>query len=319
MTRNQICGSRSHTALAMVISPAPGISRAPSWPADEDLGGEKISNGSSPPKQAAGHPASGVEGPGAYGTTRGRCALMTGLLCSALAVWFPCRHISTVTYFSALDKFRSVPATRQEGVLARTHEGERGLPRGRNGLPPETVRAAQRERLLRSVIAAVAASGFSDATVADIVRGARVSKAAFYAHFADKEDCFLAATREGGRMLADRVAAAGRHAPAHPGAEAALRASIAAYLGFLAAEPAFARAFFIDMPAVGARAIQRLEAAQHSFARMTRKWHERARRENPSWPDVPYEAYLALAGATAELVRAEVRHDRRSEERRVGK
>ena len=82
-------------------------------------------------------------------------------------------------------------------MLARTHEGEPGLPRGRNGLPPETVRAAQRERLLRSVIAAVAASGFSDLTVADIVRGARVSRAAFYAHFADKEDCFLAATREG--------------------------------------------------------------------------------------------------------------------------
>ena len=137
-----------------------------------------------------------------------------------------------------------------------------------------------------------------------------MSRAAFYAHFADKEDCFLAATREGGRLLADRVAAAGRHQPAHVSAEAALRASIAAYLGFLAAEPAFARAFFIDMPAVGARAVQRLEAAQHGFARMTRKWHERARRENPCWPDVPYEAYLALAGATAELVRAEVRHDR---------
>ena len=220
------------------------------------------------------------------------------------------RHISTVTYFSALDKFRSVPATKQEGVLARTHEGEPGLPRGRNGLPPEAVRAAQRERLLRSVIAATAASGFSAVTVADIVRGAKVSRAAFYAHFADKEDCFLAATREGGRLLADRVAAAGRHEPAHRSAEAALRASIAAYLGFLAAEPAFARAFFIDMPAVGARAVQRLEAAQLSFARMTRKWHERARRENPSWPDVPYEAYLALSGATAELVRAEVRHDR---------
>ena len=227
-----------------------------------------------------------------------------------MAAWFPCRHISTVTYFSALDKFRSVPATRQEGVLAGTHEGEPGLPRGRNGLPPETVRAAQRERLLRSVIAAVAATGFSDVTVAGIVRGARVSKAAFYAHFADKEDCFLAATREGGRLMTDRVAAAGRHQPAQLSAEAALRASLAAFLGFLAAEPAFARAFYIDMPGAGARAVQRLEVAQHSFARMTRAWHERARRENPSWPDVPYEAYLALAGATAELVRTEVRHDR---------
>ena len=200
-----------------------------------------------------------------------------------------------------------MPSTRQEGVLARTHEGERGLPRGRTGLPLETVRAAQRERLLRSVIAAVAASGIGDVTVADIVRGARVSKAAFYAHFADKEDCFLAATREGGKLMIDRVAAAGRHQPARS-AEAALRASIAAFLGFLAEEPAFARAFYVDMPAAGPRAIRRLEAAGHSFARMTRAWHERARRENPSWPAVPYEAYFALSGATTEPVRAEVRH-----------
>ena len=91
-------------------------------------------------------------------------------------------------------------------------------------------------------------------------------------------------------------------------AEAALRASIAAFLGFLAEEPAFARAFYVDMPAAGPRAVRRLEAAGHSFARMTHAWHERARWENPSWPAVPYEAYFALSGATAELVRAEVRH-----------
>lgn len=203
-----------------------------------------------------------------------------------------------------------MPATRQEGLLARTHEGEPGLPRGRSGLPLETVRAAQRERLLRSVIAAVAATGFSAVTVADIVRGARVSKAAFYAHFAGKEDCFLAATREGGRLMTEQVAAAGRHQAARLSAEEALRASIAAFLGFLAAEPAFARTFYIDMPAAGPRAVQRLETAQHAFARMTRAWHDRARRGHPSWPAVPYEAYLALAGATAELVRAEVRRGR---------
>ena len=46
------------------------------------------------------------------------------------------------------------------------------------------------------------------------------------------------------------------------------------------------------------------------FAGLNQAWHERARREHPAWPAVPYEAYYALAGATAELVRAEVRHGR---------
>ena len=196
---------------------------------------------------------------------------------------------------------------RQEGVLARTHEGEPGLPRGRTGLPADEVREAQRERLLRAVIAAVDTAGFRDVTVADIVRGARVSRAAFYAHFADKEDCFLAAARQGGLLMADRVVSATRKAPDDASADELLRASIGAFVDFLAEEPAFARAFYIDMPVAGPRAVRQLEAAQHGFARLNRAWHERARREHPGWPAVPYQAYYALAGATTELVRAEVR------------
>jgi AcrR family transcriptional regulator len=197
-------------------------------------------------------------------------------------------------------------AVRQEGALARTHEGEPGLPRGRNGLPAETVRAAQRERLLRAVIAAVARTGFADLTVADIVRGARVSKAAFYIHFTDKEDCFLAATREGGRLMIDQVTEAARRLPDGTGAEEALRAGIAAFLEFLAREPAFARAFYVDMPAAGPRAVERIEAALHRFAQLNQAWHTRARREHPDWPAVPGQAYYGLAGATAELVRSQV-------------
>jgi AcrR family transcriptional regulator len=169
------------------------------------------------------------------------------------------------------------------------------------------VRGAQRDRLLRAVIASVGRAGFRSVTVADIVRGARVSRAAFYAHFADKEDCFLAATRQGGLLMAERVVTASRRLPADAAPEAALRASIAAYLGFLAEEPTFARAFYIEMPAAGPRAARQIEAGLHGFARMNRAWHDRARRDRPGWPAVPYHAYYALAGATSELVRAEVR------------
>jgi AcrR family transcriptional regulator len=152
----------------------------------------------------------------------------------------------------------------------------------------------------------VAATGFSEVTVADIVRRARVSKAAFYAHFADKEDCFLAATREGGHLMINRVKAAARGMPPGAPAETVLRASLAAFLTFLAREPAFARAFYIDMPAAGPRAARRIRSAHHSFARSNRSWHERARLDHPDWPVVPEEAYYGLSGATAELVRAKV-------------
>ena len=94
---------------------------------------------------------------------------------------------------------------RQAGTLARTHEGQPGLPRGRSSLPQQDVRASQRQRLLRSAIAVVSESGYQQVTVADIVRRAKVSRGAFYEHFANKEECFLAATAEGRELMLARV------------------------------------------------------------------------------------------------------------------
>ena len=198
----------------------------------------------------------------------------------------------------------------QEDALARTHEGEPGLPRGRSGLPIETVRAAQRERLLRAVIAAVASD--------------RVHRPHGGRHRARRprvEGGVLRPLRGQGGLLPGRYPRGrpaddqpgrrgGPAGPAGAGAEEALRAGIAAFLDFLAREPAFARAFYVDMPAAGPRAVARIEAALHNFARLNRAWHERARRNHPAWPAVPYQAYYALAGATAELVRAQVSQDK---------
>ena len=195
----------------------------------------------------------------------------------------------------------------QGGSLADTHEGKPGLPRGRSRLPVPDVRASQLERLRGAVIAAVAEAGYADVMVADIVRRARVSRAAFYAHFADKEDCFLDAAREGGRLMIGQVIAATQALPEGTADEDALRASFRAFLAFLAGEPAFARVFYVGMPAAGPRAVERLDVAGRRFAEMTARWHRRARGRHPDWPAVPGEAYLALAGASAELVRSAVK------------
>ena len=77
---------------------------------------------------------------------------------------------------------------KQEGTLAATHVGKPGLPRGRSRLPAKAVQASQRERLLRAAVAAIADKGYPDVTVADIVRRAKVSRAAFYLHFRGRED-----------------------------------------------------------------------------------------------------------------------------------
>jgi AcrR family transcriptional regulator len=203
-----------------------------------------------------------------------------------------------------------VTYTGQGGTLAKTHEGQPGLPRGKSRLPPPAVRASQRERLLRSVIAAVSESGYLAVTVADIVRRARVSRAAFYAHFADKEDCFLAATAEGRELMLAQVVAATRALPAGSSDEEVLRAACRAYLAFLAGESAFATVFYLHMPTAGPRAVDRLDAALGLFADLNHRWHRRAREHHPQWPSVPEEVYLALAGAADELVRSMVRTGR---------
>jgi AcrR family transcriptional regulator len=203
-----------------------------------------------------------------------------------------------------------VTDTGQGGTLAKTYEGEPGLPRGRSRLPLPAVRASQRERLLRSVIAAVSDSGYLAVTVADIVRRARVSRAAFYAHFADKEECFLAATAEGRQLMIAQVLSATRALPAGSCDEDVLRVACRAYLAFLVGEPAFARVFYIHMPTAGPGAAGRLAAAVGLFADLNQKWHRRARVHHPEWPSVPAEVYLALAGATDELVRSTVRAGR---------
>jgi AcrR family transcriptional regulator len=199
---------------------------------------------------------------------------------------------------------------RQEGTLAEIHAGKPGLPRGRSRLPAQTVQASQRERLLRAAVAAIAHKGYPAVTVADIVRRAKVSRAAFYLHFRSREDCFLAATRRGGQLLFGHVMEASRAVPEDAPDEELLRTGIRAFLGFLADEPAFARVFYIDMPAAGPVAVERFQWAGLRFAEINARWHRRARARHPDWPAVPEEAYQALAGATAELVRSWVSADK---------
>src|ERR1700733_9763960 len=199
---------------------------------------------------------------------------------------------------------------KQEGTLAATHVGKPGLPRGRSRLPAKAVQASQRERLLRAAVAAIADKGYPDVTVADIVRRAKVSRAAFYLHFRGREDCFLAATRRGGQLLFGNVLTAARALPDDAPDEEVLRTGLRAYVGFLADEPAFARVFFVDMPAAGPAAVERLQAASPRFAEINAKWHRRARPRPPDCPAVPDEAYQALSGATAELIRSWVSADK---------
>jgi AcrR family transcriptional regulator len=185
----------------------------------------------------------------------------------------------------------------------------RGLPRGRSRLPEAEVQRAQRRRILRSMLEAVAERGYAAVTVTEVVGRARVSRSSFYAQFAGKEDCFVAASGEGRRRLFAHVRRAARRADAGGGDELRLRAALRAYLEFLHGDAALATVFYVEWLGVRGGA-QKLASARDDFAAMTAAWHRRARRRHPGWPEVPATVFRALTGATEELVRERVQAGR---------
>jgi AcrR family transcriptional regulator len=171
----------------------------------------------------------------------------------------------------------------------------RRLPRGTHGLDRDVVEASQRTRLLEAVGRAVAERGYAAATIDDVVRRAGVSKKTFYEHFADKEDCFLAAYEAASEELLERVREA--HA-IHDDWLERTRAGVRAYLRWLAAEPALARVFLIEVAAAGPRALECREALRDRYAELIRE-------RRPS--DLPFEILHAVVAAVDDVV---VRHIR---------
>jgi AcrR family transcriptional regulator len=160
---------------------------------------------------------------------------------------------------------------------------------------------AQRARLLEGMTQAVAEKGYADATVADAVRAARVSRGTFYALFASKEECFLEAYRHGVEVLELRIDAAVRAAGGDWRAQ--LRAGLRAFLDCLAAEPAFARTWLLEIHAAGATAQAARDATLRRFAERYRSSFQAS-----GAPLLPGEdALFVLAAGVDQLVCARLR------------
>jgi len=105
-----------------------------------------------------------------------------------------------------------------------------------------------RSRLLRGMAAVVAAKGYADTTIADIVREASVSRRTFYEHFRDKAECLIAlyeaASRNALRVLREAID------PSH-GWEEQVERAINAYLRCLASNPVLLRTLFVEIQGLG--------------------------------------------------------------------
>ncbi|MGI8922188.1 MAG: TetR/AcrR family transcriptional regulator [Solirubrobacteraceae bacterium] len=151
------------------------------------------------------------------------------------------------------------------------------LPRGRHRLSREDVVRSQRERLLRAMAEAVCEQGYASTPVADVLRRARVSRETFYEHFANKQECFLAAYDASATILLEAISTALPAEPPEPpeppeplepiatNVADPLDRALAEYLAALAREPAVARTFLVEVYAAGPAALARRVEVQTRF------------------------------------------------------
>jgi AcrR family transcriptional regulator len=123
--------------------------------------------------------------------------------------------------------------------------------------------AEHRARLLEGMARAVAAKGYADTTIADIVREASVSRRTFYENFGDKAECLLALyeAASGNAIAALRAAID----PLSPWEQQVAQA-MAAYLGVLQSNPVLLRTLFIDILGMGVDGLTARRRANQQLA-----------------------------------------------------
>jgi AcrR family transcriptional regulator len=163
----------------------------------------------------------------------------------------------------------------------------------------EELRASQRGRLISAVADSVAAKGYAATSVADIIALAGVSRATFYTHFTDKEDCFLASYDAGAKAIFDAMAEA---AVGLETWQETLDAVLSTWLEVLQADLAFTRAHMIEFWAAGEPARERWAQRRDRTAGLLKLLHERARKEDPEVVAVSDTLVAAVVGGVNRVV-----------------
>jgi AcrR family transcriptional regulator len=165
--------------------------------------------------------------------------------------------------------------------------------------------AAQRERMLEAMSRAVAARGYVNVTVADVVALAGVSRTTFYEHFDDKEACFLETYAAGSRALVEEIAAAIR-ASGQADWHDRVRTGITRYLELLGSNANLARAILVDVLGAGPAAVELRRKVFSSFVDLFRPSPSGRQPADVAMRRVPEPYLRALVGGIAELVQEHI-------------
>lgn len=157
------------------------------------------------------------------------------------------------------------------------------------GTPRAEVEQNQRERLFGAIVASVATKGYKATSVADLLKVSGVSRATFYAHFADKEACFVATIEA---ILEASVAIGARSQGQGGSWEERTRRGLERFAQVIAAQPAAARVCLIEPYAAGPAALELLGSAVDQVEAMVAAGME----SDPQWRGTPRELVRAAIG-----------------------
>jgi AcrR family transcriptional regulator len=151
--------------------------------------------------------------------------------------------------------------------------------------------------------------GYGEATAEAIAREAGMSKATFYEHFANKEECIIALFDTAIEVILGAMRAAGERELDSPPA-VRVRVSAEAFLGALEQFPDEAQTLLVEIVGAGPRAMARRDRALDSVAQyideLNRRDYERGAAPRFS---SPHDAF-AIAGAVVELASRQIRTGR---------
>jgi AcrR family transcriptional regulator len=176
------------------------------------------------------------------------------------------------------------------------------LPPGRHSVPADEVARQQRQRLLAAMLDAVGEQGYLTTSVADVLGRAGVSRRSFYEQFSDKEDCFLHAHDHVTRVGHDAVV---EILSDQPSWRDGLRATLDLLLRTAAANPRYARAWLVEVLAIGPEGLRRRDAALAPFVRFV----DGGRAEAPDGVAIPTGAAETLVGGILATFAARLMHD----------
>ncbi len=180
------------------------------------------------------------------------------------------------------------------------------MPRGRHAPPLEVRQIRQRGRLFAAASAVFARMGYADATAEAIAREAGMSKATFYEHFANKEDCIIALFDVGTQDVLNVMREAADETPADD-PRARVRVTLGAFLATLAEFPDDSQTLLVEIVGAGPRAMEHRDRALEAVAQYLVELNEQdaERGATPRFAS-PDDAF-AIVGAVVELASRQIR------------